>query len=255
VKTEQATEDVSGESGTWLTLIVSARNRGFAGGNNVGMEQLLRATEITHILLLNNDASIAGDFFTELGRALESRTDAGLLGGTIYEHPARNKVWYAGGKEIRSRALISHLYTVPQASFPVETEFVTGCAMLISRQAIERVGLLAECYFPLYMEDAEYSLRVRRAGLPVLYAPAAKVYHKVGATVGRADASPMITRAQVRHRVLYVRRNFPFVQRVIALSYLAVTKPAKAILETISGRPRMGWAVLRGAFEGFSYRG
>lgn len=254
VETTQMTATATIHSGAWLTLIVADANRGFAGGNNIGLEYLRRANDATHLLLLNNDATVAGDFFAELARALHTRPEAGLLTGTIYEEPARDKVWYAGGREIRSRALVSHLFEVPSGSTPVETEFVSGCVMLISRQAIERIGLLAECYFPLYMEDAEYSLRAREAGLPVLYAPAAKAYHKVGATVGKADASPLITRAQVRHRVMYVRRNFPLLQRVVALSYLAVTKPGKAVMETLAGRPRFGWAVLRGAIEGFAYR-
>lgn len=254
VDTTQVGAGATSQPDTWLTIIVAAANRGFAGGNNVGLEYLRRTTDVTHLLLLNNDATVAKDFFAELGRALHARPEAGLLTGTIYEDSARDKVWYAGGREIRSRALISHLSDVPSGRVPVETEFVSGCVMLISRQALDRIGLLAECYFPLYMEDAEYSLRVRKAGLPVLYAPAAKAYHKVGATVGKAETSPFITRAQVRHRVLYVRRNFPPLQRAIALSYLAVTKPAKAILETVSGRPTIGWAVLRGMIEGFAYR-
>lgn len=254
IETTPRPEGATGRSGAWLTLIVAAANRGFAGGNNIGLEYLRRETDATHLLLLNNDATVAKDFFAELGRALEARPDAGLLTGTIFEHPARDRVWYAGGREIRSRALIAHLYDIPSGNEPIETEFVSGCVMLISRQALERIGPLAECYFPLYMEDAEYSVRVRRAGLPVLYAPAVKAYHKVGATVGKAETSPLITRAQVRHRVLYVRRNFPFAQRAVALSYLAVTKPVKALLETVSGRPKIGWAVFRGMIEGFAYR-
>lgn len=254
VEAAQMTAAATIHSDAWLTIIVAATNRGFAGGNNIGLDYLRRANDATHLLLLNNDATLAKDFFAELAQALRTRPDAGLLTGTIYEDPARDKVWYAGGREIRSRALVSHLSDVPSGPAPVETEFVSGCAMLISRQALERIGLLAECYFPLYMEDAEYSLRVRKAGLPVLYAPGAKAYHKVGAAVGKADASPFITRVQVRHRVLYVRRNFPLVQRVVALSYLAVTKSGKAVLETLAGRPKFGWAVLRGTIEGFAYR-
>ena len=255
IDTAQILPGESQDSGSWLTLIMAGDNRGFAGGNNVGIEFLARQTDISHVLLLNNDATVAPDFFVELDRALQLRPDAGLLTGTIYEDPQRDKVWYAGGREIRSRALIAHLDTVPTRRTPVDTEFISGCAMLISRDALKSVGMLADCYFPLYMEDAEYSLRVREQGMPVLYAPAAKVYHRIGATVGKAETSPFIARAQVRHRVLYVRRNFRRLQRVVALTYLAVTKPGKAIVETISGRPKMGWAVLRGMIEGFTYRG
>lgn len=234
-----------------VEIVVAQSNRGFAGGNNLGLELLARSPEITHFLLLNNDATVAPDFFRELNRALATAPDAGLLTGTIYEHPAREKVWYAGGREIRARALIEHLHAPSTDGLPVRTEFVSGCLMLISRQVLNKIGPLADCYFPLYMEDAEYSLRAREAGLPVMYAPRARAFHKVGATVGMATASPFITQAQVRHRVLYVRRNFRGLERAIALTYLALTKPGRALAETLAGRPKMGFAVLKGALEGF----
>jgi GT2 family glycosyltransferase len=234
-----------------VEVLPAPTNLGFAGGNNLGLSRLLLDPGVTHFLLLNNDATVATDFFGELNRALSAAPNAGLLTGTIYENPKREKVWYAGGREIRSRALIEHLQTPPSGTEPVPTEFVSGCVMLISRRALNEIGLLADCYFPLYMEDAEYSLRTREAGLPVLYAPRARAFHKIGATVGMATASPFITQAQVRHRVLYVRRNFRGLELATALGYLAITKPVKALAETLAGRPRMGMAVLKGAFEGF----
>jgi GT2 family glycosyltransferase len=234
-----------------VELVVAPSNLGFAGGNNLGLSLLLRDPGVTHFLLLNNDATVAPDFFDEIARALAVAPTAGLLTGTIYKSAEHDKVWYAGGREIRSRALIEHLEVVPSDAHPVPTEFVTGCVMLISRAAVTAIGLLADCYFPGYMEDAEYSLRARDAGFPVLYAPRVRAFHKIGASAGPASASPFITQAQVRHRVFYVRRNFVGLERAVALAYLAITKPGKALAETLAGRPQMGIAVLKGAFEGF----
>lgn len=242
------------ECGPWMKLIVLPANRGFSGGNNVGIESLLDRPDISHVLLLNNDAMVERNFFTELERALRAVPDAGLLTGTIYEHPNRSRIWYAGGREIPLRALIEHTYDVPEGDEPVETEFISGCAMLVSRPVIAKIGMLPEVYFPLYSEDAEYSHRARKAGFRVLYAPRAIVYHKVGATVGAASTSPYIMRAQVRHRVLYVRRNFRGMNRLLASLYLIVTKPGKAFVETLLGRPKMGWAVFAGTVEGFLHR-
>jgi GT2 family glycosyltransferase len=232
-------------------IVVAPRNLGFSGGNNLGLDFLAKDPSITHFLLLNNDATVAEDFFGEMNRAVAAAPTVGLLTGTIFEHASPDKVWYAGGREIRYRALIEHFHSPPSGAAPVATEFVSGCVMLISREALSSVGPLPDCYFPGYMEDAEYSLRARAAALPVLYAPRVRAFHKIGATAGPAKASPFITQAQVRHRVFYVRRNFRGVERAIALTYLAVTKPGKALAETLSGRPRMGLAVLRGTLEGF----
>jgi len=235
----------------WLTILSAGTNRGFAGGNNVGIRFLERRTDVSHIMLLNNDATVATGFFADIARALLASPGAGLITGTIMEEPRRDKVWYAGGTEYPWRALVKHRYEVPEVDTPVPTDFVTGCAMVISRPLLERIGPLAECYFPLYWEDGEYSYRARSAGFPVLYAPAAKVYHKVGATVGVPSRSSWVAYYENRLRVFYVRRNYRGWIKWAALGYLAVTKPGRALRETIKGRPAVGWAVLKGAASGF----
>jgi GT2 family glycosyltransferase len=235
----------------WIELIEAGTNRGFAGGNNLGIRHLHDKTAVTHILLLNNDATIAADFFSEIDAALARHPDMGLVTGTIYEDPARDKVWYAGAREIPARALVKHKLDLPSSNDPVETDFVTGCAMVISRHLIDRIGYLAECYFPLYFEDGEYSFRSRKAGYPVMYAPAARVYHKVGATVGAAKQSPIVARAQNRLRVFYVRSNYRGLNRIVALTYLAINKPGRALVEALSGRPEIGRAIIGGTLSGF----
>lgn len=235
----------------WLTVIQAKSNRGFAPGNNLGIRFLREHTDCTHVLLLNNDATVAVDFFEEMERAVRAAPDAGLLTGTIYEDRGdRSKVWYAGGIEIPYRALTAHLHTVPAAKDLVETEFVSGCAMLISRSSLDTVGNLAECYSPVYWEDAEYSHRVRAQGKKLLYAPKAVVYHRVGATVGAASESPLVTYCQNRHRVFFVRRNYHGVQKLVALGYLIATKPARALIEVLRGNARIGGAILRGFASG-----
>ena len=156
-----------------------------------------------------------------------------------------------GGHFKPLRSLVLHDLEVPEGDQVVPTEFVCGCAMLIARPALEAVGFLAECYFPVYMEDAEYSYRILSAGLPVVYAPAARFYHKVGSTVGMPGMAPLVAYAQIRHHAFFVRRNLRGIQKIGALLYLAVAKPARAMVELLSGRPRIAWAVLRGTLAGF----
>ncbi len=184
-----------------------------------------------------------------MARALEAAPDAAIMGATIYVTGQSGDVWYAGGDFVPLRALVAHRATVPVHPGPVATEFVTGCAMLISRRAWETLGPLPECYF-IYLEDAEYSYRARSAGLPVLYAPRAVAYHAVGATVRRRVARAQVEYWRTRNRALFVRRNLRGWTRWGALAYLVVTKPGRALVEVLRGRPALGWAVLRGTVEG-----
>lgn len=235
----------------WLTLVRSPENRGFAGGNNVGMRALLALPDVAHIFLLNNDATVAPDYFCELWRAVEAAPHYGLLSGTTYYQAEPERVWYAGGVERPARALFQHCHVVPPGDGPYPTEFVCGCTMLISRRAAMTLGPLAEAYFPGYGEDCEYSRRARGAGLAVLYAPRARAYHKIGGTFGASDRTLYLF---YRHRGYYVRRNMRGRERATALAYLLVTKPARALANLARGRGADAWAVLAGTAAGLLRR-
>jgi GT2 family glycosyltransferase len=230
-------------AGDGLVLVPSTTNRGFSGGNNLALAYLGGAHAHEHILLLNNDTIVPPDYFAHLAAALAARPDAALLSGTIYEWPRRDRVWYAGGRYAPIRTLVHHLYDVPADPTPVPTDFVCGCAMLISPHAVATLGGLAECYYPGYGEDTEYSWRAGVAGLPRLYAPAAVIYHKVGAAHG---VSPRTAATIVRHRAYWARRNLRGWRLWAALTYLTITKPARIILELVRGRQQSA-ALLAGA--------
>ena len=61
--------------------------------------------------------------------------------------------------------------------------------MAVSRAAVDRAGLLDEKLFA-YVEDVEWSLRIRRAGLAVVFVPDARVRHRgQGASGGPASVT------------------------------------------------------------------
>jgi GT2 family glycosyltransferase len=233
-----------------LLLIASRSERGFSSNNNLALRYFRDLTDASHVLLLNSDATVAADFFDELSRVVEEHPHGGLFTGTIYREPVRHRVWYAGGDINPYRALATHREIPPASAEPVETSFVSGCTMLIARPAMVAAGLLDEAFDPAYSEDVDYSLRVRSAGFALIYAPRARSFHKVGGTIGSAFRSPRITFAVTRNRALVVRRNYRGWRRAAGLGYLLVTKPGRALLETVKGRPRIGWAVLTGALSG-----
>ena len=232
------------------TILRSERNRGFAGGNNLGLVLLAQDAGIRHFLLLNNDTTVEPAFFAEVAAALERAPSTGLLGVTIYEGAGYERVWYAGGRLPNARAVTIHGTLVPPATSgaTVPTEFVTGCAMLVSRRAWEALGPLPECYF-LYFEDGEYSLRAGAAGFPLAYAPRAVVHHACGATVRRVPR-PRSEYWIARSRALFVRRNRRGLALWRTLAYLALARPARAAVELLRGRPRLAWAGLRGTIDG-----
>jgi GT2 family glycosyltransferase len=238
------------QSEEWLTVIAEPENRGYARGNNIGLARLAATTDVTHFLLLNNDATVATDYFARMSEAFRAFPDSDLLGCAIYYHPERDRIWFAGGYEVPYRALMLHHYELPSGDEPRRTPFVTGCAMVISRALYDARGGLPERYSPIYWEDTEYSFRARNNGWRVMLVPTARVFHKVGASVGGEDITPQVAFWQNRNRGYYVRRNYRGVDRATALVYLVATKPARSIVELFRGRFAMASAIFRGFLHG-----
>jgi len=230
-------------------VVADAMNRGFAGGCNVGIAHLVGDSGVDHILLLNNDATVDRAFFAELARAVAVVPTAGIVGATIYEMARPGSVWYAGGRIRRQRAGTIHHRCVPPNEPAIPTEFVTGCAMLISLPAWRTVGPLPECYF-MYFEDAEYCLRARAAGWQVVYAPRAIVRHAVNATVRRAVDPYRNEYWFARARALFARRNFRGWEKWTALAYLTLTVPPRAAVKALRWGPRRGWGLFWGTIRG-----
>ncbi|MGI8548805.1 MAG: glycosyltransferase family 2 protein [Gemmatimonadaceae bacterium] len=234
----------------WLLLVGAGMNLGFSGGNNLGLGYLATIRDLSHFLLLNNDAMVAPDYFAQMRDVVRAIPDAALIGCMIYYHPDRERIWFAGGYEIQARALVMHRYTEPTDAEPHPTPFVTGCAMMISRSLFEAKGGLAEVYNPIYWEDGDYSFRARSGGWKVLMAPKARVYHRVGASGNGEQLTPRTAFLQNRNRGLYVRRNYSGLNRALALAYLTATKPARSIIEVARGRSDIGSAIFRGFVHG-----
>ena len=188
-----------------VEVLANPRNERFARANNQGMQMALQAgAEL--VLLLNNDTEVAFDFLDHLVQAMDTYVNAGMVAPKIYYHHDPNLIWFAGGKVNLWTGRIWHRglrqRDVPEKFSQLEmVDYLTGCAILANRECIEKIGMLDENYF-MYAEDADWSWRAQLAGFVCLYQPAAKVWHKVGASAGGTF--------KIYHKV---RGNFLFFQR------------------------------------------
>jgi GT2 family glycosyltransferase len=236
-------------SRVWLTIVASKTNAGFSVSCNMGLRFVRDHTDAPFALLLNNDAAISPSYFTDLAAGVATSPNVGLATGTIYEWD-RQTVWYAGGRFNPLRAVAEHYLDVPSDAQSRSTGFICGCTMLISRTVLETVGLLPEIYSPCYCEDADYSLRVAKAGFALAYVPGAKAFHRVGSSLGREDRSPQVIYWFNRNRGYAMRRNYTGWQRAAGIAYLATTKPTRAFWELLHGRPKSSAAFIRGTLAG-----
>ncbi|MDW8214637.1 MAG: glycosyltransferase family 2 protein [Roseiflexaceae bacterium] len=163
-----------------VTVIENGANLGFAAGNNVGLRYALRHG-YDYALLLNNDTEVAPDFLTHLIELAESDPQIGAVGPTITYYERPDLIWSAGGMIDWKRGVaVMRTNEVDRGQYrePTDVDFVTGCALLVRRAALERAGLLDERFF-MYFEETEWCVRIRRAGFRILHIPQSRVLHKI----------------------------------------------------------------------------
>ncbi len=175
-----------------VELIRAHVNLGFAAGNNVGIRRALDLGA-DWVVLVNNDATAAPDLSGALAAAAARHPDAGALAGKVYVDEPPDRLWYAGGNfepRLGYSGRVGGAGKRDDRSYAVEidVDWGTGALLAVSREAIDRVGLLDEELFA-YVEDVDWCLRIRSAGLRVVFVPSARAWHRVSASTGGASST------------------------------------------------------------------
>jgi hypothetical protein len=175
-------------------IVANGANLGFSGGNNAGIRAALEAGA-DWVVLLNNDAELEPGAIDALRAAAARHPEAGVLAGKLLF--ADGRVQWAGqrvalltGYSGRPRG-----YGRPDGPAYAREEPVdraVGALMAVSRAAIDAAGLLDEELFA-YVEDVDWSLRIRAAGFACVFVPSARAIHALSASTGgeRASTAPL----------------------------------------------------------------
>ncbi len=231
-----------------VKLVRSERNLGFAGGNNLGVQ---KATG-KYLFFLNNDVVIKGPVLQPLVDSLRCGK-WGAVSPCIESLYRPGELQYYGYDDL-TPVTLKHTTRPFDPSHrdeflcPKETQVLHGCAMMVRREVIERVGPMFEGYF-LFYEEFDWSLRMRKAGYKLFYEPRAVIYHKESRTITRQ--SPLREYYMRRARVMYARRNCPGMTKYLSCLYLLfVVMPVKMVRHLRNGRPDLAVAVWRGTWNG-----
>lgn len=182
-KIENAVESSSKK----LILIESHKNVGFAEGNNIGIRYALKYLNTDYIMLLNNDTVVDKEFLVEMLKVSENDNKIGIIGPKIYYYDEPNRIWFARGKIswkfCRGQNIGYNEIDTGQYDKVVDVEYVSGCAFLIKKEVIEKIGLLDSRFF-LYFEEIDWTLRASKLGYRSVFVPNGKIWHKVSKSGG-----------------------------------------------------------------------
>jgi hypothetical protein len=202
----------------FVKVIRSDKNLGFAGGNNLG----IKVSTGKFIFLINNDTYFEDFNVRALIDRLNNSSDIGIVCPKIRFAWSPKPIQFAGytplsNITIRNQAIGFGEEDHGQYETAHPTPYAHGAAMLIKREAIDKVGLMPECYF-LYYEELDWSMMFTRAGYQIWYEPKCTVYHKESQATGQH--SPLRTYYITRNRLLLIKRNYHGITKWLSYIYI-----------------------------------
>ncbi|MCK4592212.1 glycosyltransferase family 2 protein [Candidatus Parcubacteria bacterium] len=230
-----------------VKIIENKKNLGFAGGNNIGIKYAINSGA-GYVLLINNDTTVEENFLSELIEMGESDKKIGILGSKIYFYSEPNRIWFAGGKVnwLKNKGTHIGLDQIDNGQYDKtkETDYLTGCCLLIKREVVEKIGVLAEDYF-LYYEDTDFSLRTKNIGYKCIFVPRSKIYHKISRSTKPGSSNYIYY--HTRNGLVLAKRTGSLLNKIVLYPYCAYLF-LKQIIKIIFIPQKKEWAfaVLRG---------
>lgn len=165
-----------------VILIENSRNKGFPAANN----QAFKIAKGKYILMLNPDAILLEKTLVNLIRYLDKNHDAGIIAPQLLntDGSIQQSVWrFPSLKSIFAEMFYLNFllgkknYSDQNKDSEFEAESFSGAAILFRRSVLDSIGMLDEKLF--WIEDVDFCYRAKKAGMRLMYFPAAKAIHHI----------------------------------------------------------------------------
>lgn len=219
-----------------VKLILSEKNLGFAGGNNLGIKE----ANGDYLFFVNNDTVLTKDIFKGLLEIFEKYPDAGIVSPKFHYYDSPGTIEYAGYNKVnnftaRNSMVGCKMHDDGQFDEIKTTNYAHGGAMMVPKKVVDEVGMMPELYF-LYYEEFDWCEQIKRKGYKVYYQYKSLIYHKESMSVGKK--SILKTFYLNRNRILFMRRNVKGVSFLgFALYYTFITVPKNTFTYLYNGEP------------------
>ncbi len=189
-------------------LIRSMHNIGFAAAVN---QAVAEGGDFDWIWLLNNDARAEPSALEELLASAHRSGGLALISSLVLDEEtrqiwferARFYPWRLESKHVRVRRARSPDDIDPGRPSRFSIPYLSGCSLLVPRQALDNGGLLDPSFF-VYGEDIDLALRASERGWPLRVARRSLVLHRASSGTAPARREFLIAEGSAR----IVRRRY-----------------------------------------------
>lgn len=207
-------------------VISNRRQMGPAAARNIG----IRASGAAIIAFTDSDCAADADFLECIEKGFADHSDVGVLAGNTKIPPSTflgnciSELGFPGG----ANAGFERIWHVSTEGY---TNHISSCNFAVRREVIDKCGMFDERFTFPGGEDSEYSYRISRMGIKILYCPRMIVWHEP-----RNDLASF-----VRWQLLRGRTNYHFRKRVGKVSGFVALRLWSSIniVRKNIGRPRV----------------
>jgi len=245
----------------YIGLIRNKENLGFTGGNNVAIHYLLKRNPPDYVFLLNNDTKIEKDCLSYLVTA-NQKSGAGIVGSFIKEEGSGKiqSIGYYGSFPLLRQffyPLLRWQRSIPKSGNDFwECLWVSGAAMLIQREVLEKVYALNGYYLNeklfLYDDELDFCTTAKELGYKNIVAKRAIVYHKGAKSMG-GGYNPIGYYYMTRNHILLATKLLPLPLKILFYPFRFLVAFVKILKNMTNRRFYSALAIIYGLWDG--YRG
>ncbi len=221
-----------------IKLIENEQNVGFGCANN----QAIKLSKAKYVFLLNPDTILLNNAIRILYYFINSKGNKGVgcCGGDIFDQnmlptishghfpTLKHIIFEFGLSKIFKSYFINNISDgIANYGYKIKNvQYISGSAMLIRKEALDRIGLFDEDFF-LYYEETEICYRIVKSGYRIMLVPQAKIIHYTSKSVEKINNEKKIT-FQTTSKYLFFKKSYGIVQAKIAvllyiIKYLLLT--------------------------------
>ncbi len=180
-------QDLIKEKFPLVRFISFSKNVGYAKIVNRGIE----SSQGEYLLILNADIIILKESINRLLEFIKSHPQVGIVGpqlltfsnfiqSSCFRFPNIGAILarrtFLGKLNWGKKKINQFLIKEEDFSSIKAVDWVQGSAMMVRKEAVEKVGLMDERFF-MYLEDADWCRRFQQNGYQVFYLPLAQMSH------------------------------------------------------------------------------
>lgn len=225
-------------------------NLGVASGRNAAAALASDTFDPTHFLFLDNDILVEPDFIEALHHPFTQDKRVGQTQAKLRFMHDRERLNDGGGNTINftfGQFMPVGFNEIDLGQYDTTKPCIScGGAMMVRRDVFEQLGGFDAIFDPFGPEDADFSLRLQKAGYTALYVPQAVAYHEVSHTFGKGY-SEEYARLKSRHWRTFMRRHATPAQK---LSFYVIGTPYLGLKVFVREARRGNLGAVRGIVRG-----